>query len=132
MYESQIPLVVKKITGNVEKSLQSIGIYLTSAIVSNIDRMGVVDTGRLKGSIMHEVDKTEVKNGTNVDYALYQEFGTGLYAEDGQGRTTPWVFEKDGKKYMTHGTKPRPFLRDAYRNGQDAIRRIAEKEMTIV
>ena len=49
MYESQIPLVVKKITGNVEKkALQSIGIYLTSAIVSNIDRMGVVDTGRLK------------------------------------------------------------------------------------
>ena len=70
MYESLIPLVVKKITGNVERALHSIGVYLTSAIVTNIDRMGVVDTGRLKGSITHEVDKTEVRNGTNVEQLL--------------------------------------------------------------
>ena len=132
MYESNIPLVVKQIQGNVKKALESIGVYLTSSIVKNIDSMGVVDTGRLKGSITHEVDGMVVHNGTNVEYAMYQEFGTGIYAEDGQGRTTPWMYEgRDGKMYMTRGTKPRPFLRDAYRNGQEAVRRIAEKEMTI-
>jgi HK97 gp10 family phage protein len=125
-------LVVKKITGNVNKALNSIGVYLTSSIVKNIDSMGVVDTGRLKGSITHEVEGTEVKNGTNVEYALYQEFGTGIYAEEGQGRTTPWAYEgTDGKMHMTRGTKPRPFLRDAYRNGKEAVRRIAEKEMKL-
>ncbi len=132
MYESNIPLVVKQIQGNVHKALDSIGVYLTSSIVKNIDSMGVVDTGRLKGSITHEVEETAVHNGTNVEYAMYQEFGTGIYAEDGQGRTTPWFYEgRDGKVYMTRGVKPRPFLRDAYRNGKEAVRRIAEKEMTI-
>ena len=132
MYESNIPLVVKKITGSVEKALTSIGIYMTSKIVYNIDKMGVVDTGRLKSSITHEVGKTEVQNGTNVEYAMYQEFGTGIYAEDGQGRKTPWAYVgRDGKTYFTHVTQPRPFLRDAYRNSKEAITRIAEEEMQL-
>ena len=36
-----------------------------------------VDTGRLKNSISHVVfDKDAVAIGTNVEYAVYQEFGT--------------------------------------------------------
>jgi hypothetical protein len=63
---------------------------------------------------------------------MYQEFGTGIYAEDGQGRTTPWVYEgRDGKMHMTRGTHPRPFLRNAYRDNHEAIKRIVAKEMTI-
>lgn len=37
-----------------------------------------VDTGRLRNSISHKVDKNEPAAyiGTNVEYAPYQEFGT--------------------------------------------------------
>lgn len=44
-----------------------------------------VDTGLLRSSITTELDKSAlplfVKVGTNVPYAPYQEFGTGLLAE---------------------------------------------------
>jgi len=131
-YESNISQVIKVIKGNAERALQSVGVYLTSQMVKNVDSMGIVDTGRLKGSITHEVDGMEVHNGTNVEYAMYQEFGTGIYAEDGQGRQTPWLYTgRDGNKYMTRGTRPRPFLRNAYRENHEAIKRIVAKEMTI-
>lgn len=35
-----------------------------------------VDTGRLRNSIAHAVDRTSVIIGTNVEYAPYIEFGT--------------------------------------------------------
>jgi HK97 gp10 family phage protein len=132
MYESQIPLVVKKIEGNVAKALEKIGIYLDGEIVKNIDRYKAVDTGRLKGSIMHKVEDMAVYNGTNVDYAMYQEFGTGIYAENGQGRQAPWAYQTaEGGWIWTRGSKPRPFLRDAYRNGGARIREIASEEMRL-
>ncbi len=131
-YESNISQVIKVIKGNAERALQSVGVYLTSQMVKNVDSMGIVDTGRLKGSITHEVEDMEVHNGTNVEYAPEQEFGSGIYAEGGKGRKTPWVFTgSDGKKYMTRGTRPRPFIRNAYRENQEAIKRIVAKEMTI-
>ena len=34
------------------------------------------DTGRLEGSISHATDDDTAYIGTNVDYAIYQEFGT--------------------------------------------------------
>lgn len=35
-----------------------------------------VDTGRLRGSITHDVNNGEGKVGTNVEYANFVEFGT--------------------------------------------------------
>ena len=35
-----------------------------------------VDTGRLRGSITYLVDDDTMFLGTNVEYAIYQEFGT--------------------------------------------------------
>ena len=35
-----------------------------------------VDTGRLRSSITHEVEKTVGRVGTNVEYAKHVEFGT--------------------------------------------------------
>ena len=35
-----------------------------------------VDTGRLRGSISHRAIKNTAYIGTNVPYAVYQEFGT--------------------------------------------------------
>ncbi len=51
-----------------------------------------IDTGRLKGSIHYQgpfvtYDNVYATVGTNVEYAPYQEFGTGIYA--GKGMITP-------------------------------------------
>ena len=51
-----------------------------------------VDTGRLRNSVTHAIadNGTEkaVYIGTNVPYAPYHEFGTGIYATSGGGRRT--------------------------------------------
>ena len=78
-----------------------------------------VDTGRLRNSVTHQVEDSEkaVYIGTNVEYAPYIEFGTGIYAEDGQGRQTPWSYQDEkGVWHTTSGAKPSHFLRNAVTN----------------
>ena len=70
-----------------------------------------VDTGRLKNSISSAVDEEDqtVYIGTNVEYAIYHEFGTGKYVAG--GRTTPWMFQdSDGVWHYTTGVPARHFL----------------------
>lgn len=71
------------------------------------------DTGRLAGSITYEVDGEDCYIGTNVSYAPYVEFGTGVYSETG-GRQTPWAYQDSkGQWHKTNGQKPQPYLRPA-------------------
>lgn len=75
-----------------------------------------VDTGRLRNSIAHKVvnDEKSVYVGTNVEYGVYVEYGTGKYAENGHGRQTPWFYVDDkGQGHWTSGMKPRHFLKKA-------------------
>ena len=72
-----------------------------------------VDTGRLKNSISSAVDEQnqQVFIGTNVEYAIYHEFGTGKYASGGGGRQTPWAYQDDkGEWHYTNGVPARHFL----------------------
>lgn len=86
-----------------------------------------VDTGNLRGSITHKVDELELscRIGTNVEYAPYLEFGTGEFAEGGNGRKGGWFFTDDkGEKHFTYGNKPQPFLRPALLNNKEVIKKI--------
>lgn len=77
-----------------------------------------VDTGRLRNSITYSVDGNDCYIGTNVEYAPYIEFGTGIHAETG-GRRTPWAYEDDKGWHTTEGMKPQPFLRPSASNHSD-------------
>ena len=95
------------------------------------------NTGYLKRSITYNVSGNVGEVGTNVDYAPYIEFGTGLFAEDGNGRKTPWgpfpnlehKYKPEGWKegdeipdfLYTHGQKPQPYLRPALDSNRDKI-----------
>ncbi len=88
-----------------------------------------VDTGNLRGSITSEVNERDlsVRIGTPVEYAPYIEFGTGEYAENGEGRKGGWFFEYDGNKgekgkRFTRGNKPQPFLRPALIENKEKIK----------
>ena len=101
--------------------------------------------GALRNSISHYYVKAEnaVYIGTNMSYAIYNEYGTGIYAENGTGKKGFWVFvpgEGDGRSsvgsakvytegeakrivamlqskgidaHMTNGIKPIHFLKRA-------------------
>ena len=69
-------------------------------------RLCAVDTGNLRNSITHSVDDAEPAAyiGTNVEYGVYVELGTGKYAEGGGGRPTPWVYQDaQGHWHRTDG-----------------------------
>lgn len=86
-----------------------------------------VDTGNLRNSITHMVDEQEPAAiiGTDNEYAAYVELGTGIYAEGGDGRPTPWVYQDaNGNWHYTHGQKPQPFLKPAVTDHTDKYREI--------
>jgi HK97 gp10 family phage protein len=81
-----------------------------------------VDDGVLRASITHEVDENNasVSIGTNVEYAPYVEYGTGIY--NPEGRKTAWIYTTpDGETYISHGQEAQPFLQPAVDNNMDKI-----------
>lgn len=89
-----------------------------------------VDTGILRNSITHAVkeqDKTVVLS-TNVSYAPYVEYGTGVFAENGNGRQTPWKYQDaKGNWHTTTGQKPQSFIRPAVNNHLNEYQQILEQ-----
>ncbi len=89
-----------------------------------------VDTGILRNSITHAVkeqDKTVVLS-TNVSYAPYVEYGTGVFAENDNGRQTPWRYQDaKGNWHTTTGQKPQPFIRPAVNNHLNEYQQILEQ-----
>lgn len=86
--------------------------------------------GTLQRSLQYEVEGSG-KDITGVvftplEYAPYVEYGTGLYAEDGNGRKdVPWCYQDDkGEWHSTRGQHPHPFLRPALHENRDNILRI--------
>jgi len=87
------------------------------------------DTGRLRRSIATEVNDKEAIVGTNVVYAPYVEYGTGLFATYGDGRKdVPWRYKDDlGNWHTTLGMKPRPFMSRALQSNKEKIRNVFKK-----
>lgn len=87
-----------------------------------------VDTGQLRQSITHEIEGNTGVVGTNVEYAPYVEYGTGIEARDGNGRQTPWSYQRaDGKWITTEGNKPQPFLEPALLKNEKKIKSLFRK-----
>lgn len=90
------------------------------------------DTNRLKNSITHQVndDEMSVIIGTDVEDGVYQELGTGIYAEGGGGRPTPWVYQDEkGNWHYTRGNKAHPFLKLALADHTQTYKNIFEDEL---
>ncbi len=87
-----------------------------------------VDTGNLRNSITHKVAGDEVYIGTNNEYAVYVELGTGKYAEG--GRPDPWVYkDEEGRWHHTHGQRAQPYLKPAVADHKQTYRNIIEDEL---
>jgi HK97 gp10 family phage protein len=72
------------------------------------------DTGELRRSITSKIEGLEGVVYTPLEYAPYVEYGTGLFAENGGRKDTPWNYKDDkGEWHSTSGMKPRPFMRPA-------------------
>lgn len=84
--------------------------------------------GTLQKSITHKVVDDTVYVGSNVEYAPYVELGTGIYATDGNGRKSPWVWvDKNGKAHYTRGMEPKHMLKKSIADHLDEYKKIIKK-----
>lgn len=92
------------------------------------------DSGELRRSITSKVDLAEQQGivFTPLEYAPYVEYGTGLFAEDGNGRQdVPWHYQDEkGEWHSTSGQKPQPFMRPALDENREEIIRIIKEGIT--
>lgn len=121
-------IVIKKITERVYDALELSG----KLVEDSAKLLCPVDTGNLRDSITHKLvrEVNEVRIGTPIEYAPYIEFGTGEFAENGQGRKGGWFYVDDkGNKHFTLGNKPQPFLRPALYENKKNINRIFQEAL---
>lgn len=87
-----------------------------------------VKNNQLRASITHEVEGTTGVVGTNLVYAPFVEYGTGIYAAKGDGSQTPWSYQDaEGNWYTTVGMKPQPFLEPALQSSIQDILQLFNK-----
>ena len=119
-------IVLRKIQETGETFLEEVGGEVEAQTKQNTK----VDTGKTKGSWEHVVnaEKMEVQIGSRYKNALWEELGTGIYALNGDGRKTKWVYRTpDGKFHTTVGKKPRRALYNAYNSKKNLIIREARR-----
>ena len=149
--------IIREIEVRAQAALDACGQQAVNHAKQNIDRASRVDTSKMINSITHKVQDDTCYVGTNVEYAVYHEYGTGKFAEGGKGRKGWWVYvpgsetkgKNSGKVYtreeaakivtimkakgidahMTQGIEPIHFLKNALEDHQDEYKAIIEQQL---
>ena len=120
----------------VERALEKIG----GQVEKYAKALCPVDTGALRNSITHMVEKESVAVGSGMEYAPYVELGTGKYytpppawidANGKKGRgLDSWVYQDEqGNWHRGFPMKARPYLRPAVENHLNEFEGILKQEM---
>ena len=98
---------------------------------AQVERNTRVDTGQLKNSWTYKVNesKGECVVGSPLENAIWEEFGTGEYALEGNGRKGGWYYrdKKTGRLRFTYGKTPNRALHNAFTSLKTALIRRAEQ-----
>lgn len=90
-----------------------------------------VDTGRTKGSWKHTVDTIKLESTVGSDYenAIWEEFGTGVYAESGGRTDVPWAYkDAKGEWHKTKGKRGTRAFRKAYNRLRPQLKKAAREK----
>lgn len=111
-----------------KRALERCGMQAEGYAKENLTTLKAVDTGNLRNSITHKVVENVAYIGTDVEYAIYIEMGTGKYAEG--GRKDPWVYQdEEGRWHHTDGQRARPYLKPAVTDHKQTYRNIIKDEL---
>lgn len=91
-----------------------------------------VDTGQTKGSWTHKVDAASQKAvvGSPLENAIWEEFGTGEYALEGNGRKGGWTYKDvKGNWHRTRGKKPLRPLHKAFMTLKPKLQKALERKL---
>lgn len=137
-----MPVVFEDYSIRIKESLRNIAVAflyeasdeILARTARNYDIAGRVRTGRTKGSFQRKVDSESliVYMGSNAENAIWEEYGTGEFAEKGDGRKTPWKYFDAylGEWFTTTGkTGHKPFY-TVYITSKNAIIKEAERRFS--
>lgn len=121
----------KQVIGAIDREILNALEEVSGELEGQVKDNTKVDTGKTKNSWTHKVDesKYEAYVGSNYENAIWEEFGTGIYAQNGNGRKdVPWVYQsEDGKWHRTKGKKPRKALQNAFKSMKNSIKKYFEE-----
>lgn len=91
-----------------------------------------VDTGQTKGSYQYKVQEETnagtVYVGSNLENAIWEEFGTGEYALHGDGQKSGWVYkDAKGNWHRTKGKTPKKPMFNAFNSLREKLKRRLEQ-----
>lgn len=94
-----------------------------------------VDTGQTKGSYQYKVQEgtgeSTVHVGSNLQNAIWEEFGTGEYALHGDGRKGGWKYvDAKGKGHFTRGKTANRPLYNAFNTLREKLKRRLQEILT--
>ena len=120
----------------VKRALEdAVGKYLIEAsgeLVGKSARNSRVKSGQTKGSYKANVDENNgtAYIGSNLENAIWEEFGTGEYALHGDGRKGGWFYEDEkGEGHFTHGKQPKRPLHNAFVSKKGTCERIIKDKI---
>ena len=128
-FEDNSAKVIDAMDGAIREFLEWAG----GRVEKSVKRNSRVRTGQTAGSFRHVVDesKNTVTIGSDMENAIWEEFGTGIHALNGDGRKdVPWHYQADdGKWYTTSGKKPSRALQRSFDSNKSKIKSEAKKQM---
>lgn len=116
---------IKKIEKGIQEGINQVATEIVdmqhNIIDTNVGGDGsYVRTGQLhSGVTMLPLEKSDGVSSVTItnttSYSSYNEKGTGIYADDGNGRQDGWYYPVgDGTYRFTMGLPPKHFVKDSY------------------
>ena len=113
-----------EVQGAIDNKINAVLEECAGELESQVKRNTYVDTGKTKNSWQHKVVDSEhtAYIGSNYENAIWEEFGTGEYALEDNGRKGGWVYiDEKGHGHFTRGKKPRQAFWKAYTSMKNKI-----------
>lgn len=117
-----------KVQGAIDEKIDAVLEECASELESAVKRNSRVDTGKTKNSFRHRVTGSFMAGqylaeiGSSDENAIWEEFGTGEYALQGNGRKGGWVYQAPkGEFYFTLGKEPQRAFWKAYNSMKGKI-----------
>lgn len=122
--------VLEDVRQKINGWLEAIGQDAATTAANVLTQTDTIDTGRLKNSIDKKVVEEEqaVYIGTNVEYAIWHEIGTGKFVSG--GRKGGWSYMgADGEWHFTEGVPAKHFLQFGVTAHQDEYKDLLERTL---
>lgn len=121
-----------EVKGKISESIIGFFHDVGGEFVSQTARNSRVRTSQTKDSWDYIVDESamQVTIGSPLENAIWEEFGTGEYALNGDGRKGGWYYvDEMGNGHFTHGKTPNRALWKAFQTLKPSIQAAMEEKL---